>query len=166
MKLKKTVLLTCCLIVLGIISACGPVNASPPTTEKPVPTTPTTEQIPLLTITYHNGTCEYDGPESVDNFKAKLKIINDDENLSSSNDLTVSVVYLEEGKTIEDLRAWKEHSHPQWASIIGTKSLEEDVTEGEYDIYLPEETFYFICFFEGAQLGVQGPVYWGKKPIE
>ena len=160
MRFNFNTQVVCCLVFLVLLNACAPINTPPPTA---VPPTATAEPLPLLTITFRNGTCEYEGPASIESFKARLKIVDQEEDSMVAGGTTVSIITLEEGKSLEDLKSWPEHYNPQWATIFATKGLDENELVGEFDVYLPEETIYISCFDDDVKVGVQGPVYWGDE---
>ena len=147
----------------AFLSACS--SAAPPlATETPVPATPTTEQIPLLTITFRNGTCEYDGPVSVNSFKVRLKVLVNEDFTEAANGVAVAAVTLQEGKGVEDLQAWTDTVGPPWATNVDVKETRGQ-KETEFTLYIPEETFYFACILPDREIGAVGPVYWGdSKP--
>lgn len=158
MKTKYTVVLTCSLIVLVMLSACGPVKTPTLATEEPVPATPIAEQVPLLTITFRNGTCDYDGPSDIPAGMVKMKLIIEEDNEEAMQGVAVVTATLEEGKTIEDLRAWPSTDQPPWTNILALYELFPGALEKEFTLRIPAGSAYFVCFYPEAKIGAHGPL--------
>ena len=150
------------LFAVLILSACSSASPPPPATNTPVPATPTTEQTPLLTITFRNGTCDYDGPVSVNSFKIKLKVVIDEDFTEAADGVAIAAVTLQEGKTVADLQAWTGKVGPPWATNVDVKETMGQ-KETEFTLYIPEETIYFACILPEGEIGAVGPVYWGDS---
>lgn len=141
------------VVMLGFLltSGCTSPKASPTAT-------PTKETNPLLTFTFRDGTCEYDGPSSVEAGMVKLKIVIEEGNQDAMDGVAVITVKLREGKTISDLQAWPSMDKPPWADIVAINELFPGPMEKEFSLRVSNESVYFVCFHPEAKIGALGPV--------
>jgi hypothetical protein len=152
-------------VALLLLAACG---AAQPTATVVPPTEP--PAIPVdtpavaadtntgITLTFEGDQCVYHGPERVP--AGQITVTLDVKDQSSGNAYAVSAYTLEEGKTIEDLRAWTSaDSSPLWGHFHGRV----DATGGkaqETTIILFEGPFFLSCatFPPNQVTDVLGPI--------
>jgi len=137
------------------------------TTEKPtqtlVPTptaepSPTVAPAPMLTFTFKDGTCFYEGPTSINTRNVKLRLVIEEGNPDAMDGVAVVTASLRENKTIEDLQAWPNMDQPPWLDVIALNELFPGPMEKEFSIRLPEKPAYFVCFHPTAKIGAIGPI--------
>ncbi len=170
--MKSNVLLSCVMVVMvSLLSACisPSSNQSVTPTDNVIPTktlepavevepSPTVEPIPILTFTFKDGTCFYEGPTSVNTRDVKLKLIIEEGNQDAMDGVAVVTATLQNDKTIDDLKAWPSTDQPPWLNVIALSELFPEPIEKEFSIRLPEEPAYFVCFHPTAKVGAIGPV--------
>jgi len=128
------------------------------TSPKESPTaTPTKDSRPLLRVTFKDGTCFYDGPTKLTTTKVNLKLIIEEGNEDAMSGVAVVAVTLNEGKTIEDLRAWPSTDPPTWLSIISMYELFPGPLEKDFSLRLPSESVYFVCFHPDMKISLSNP---------
>ena len=178
---SKMILSFLVLIVLSLLSACvssnpnqsitptkeitptkyiTATNVPTKTTEPTATATPSATEIPkpLLSFTFREGTCFYEGPTSINTRDVKLKIIIEEGNPDAMDGVAIVTASLREEKSIEDLQAWPSTDQPPWLDVISLSELFPGPMEKEFSVRLPEEPAYFVCFHPTAKIGAIGPV--------
>ena len=180
--MKSKVYLCCAVfIVVTLLSACNSSSPNqsltltnnviptktitatqkPTQTPEPTPTkepSPTTVPAPMLTFTFKDGTCFYEGPTSVTTRDVKLRIVIEGGNPDAMDGVAIVTSTLRENKTIDDLEAWPSIDQPPWLDVIALSELFPEPMEKEFSIRLPEEPAYFVCFHPTAKIGAKGPI--------
>jgi hypothetical protein len=112
-----------------------------------------------LTTTFKNNKCTYDGAKSVAAGEVSFIMVDKNRDLNAA----MIVLTLDEGKTVEDLKALPTNTgeDPQWTHRVG--AAERHVYPGEsYTFKATIETgpIYMICFSGSPELisGVLGPI--------
>ena len=139
------------------------ITATQKPTQTPEPTpskepSPTTASAPMLTFTFKDGTCFYEGPTSVTTRDVKLRIVIEGGNPDAMDGVAIVTSTLRENKTIDDLEAWPSIDQPPWLDVIALSELFPEPMEKEFSIRLPEEPAYFVCFHPTAKIGAKGPI--------
>jgi hypothetical protein len=112
-----------------------------------------------LTITFRDNQCTYDGAKSVVSGEVSFTMVDKNQDF----DAAMIVLTLDEGKTIEDLKALppNQGEDPLWSHRVG--EADRHVHPGErYTFKATIETgpIYLICFSGSPELisGVLGPI--------
>jgi hypothetical protein len=112
-----------------------------------------------LTVTFKNNQCSYNGTMAITAGEISFIMVNKNQDL----DAAMIVLTLDEGKTIEDLKALLPNTgeDPRWSHRVG--EAERHVRLGErYTFKATIETgpIYLVCFSGSPELitGVLGPI--------
>ncbi len=154
-KMKSHIVLW--LIVILLLSACGK-NDKPVPVGEPISATATTEPVPVLVFTFRNGTCDLEGPSSINSGPIKMKIVIEEGNEEAMQGVAVVTATLDESKTIADLEAWPSTDKPPWANIISLNEHFPGSLEKEFSVRISSGPAYFVCFLPDAKIGAHGPL--------
>jgi len=112
-----------------------------------------------LTITFRDNQCTYDGAKSVASGEVSFTMVDKNQDL----DAAMIVLSLDEGKTIEDLKALppNQGGDPLWSHRVG--EADRHVRPGErytFKATIDTGPIYLICFSGSPELisGVLGPI--------
>jgi hypothetical protein len=146
---NRFVVLFSITVALLLLAACGaaqPMSTTVPATEPPAPTEippSPTEAVTGITVTFEGDQCVYHGPERVPAGQIPLTL--DVRDQSAREAYAVAAYTLEEGKTIEDLRAWTSaNSSPLWGHFHGRVDATAGMAQ-ETTIILYEGPFFLSC---------------------
>jgi hypothetical protein len=96
-----------------------------------------------ITVTFEGDKCAYHGPERVS--AGQITVTLDVRDQSADIAYAVAVYTLDEGKTIEDLRAWTSATHsPLWGHFHGRVDATGGMAE-EINVILLEGPFFLSC---------------------
>lgn len=112
-----------------------------------------------ITVTFEGDQCVYHGPERVPAGQISLTL--DVRDQSAHEKYWVIAYTLDEGKTIEDLRAWKSVGHsPLWVGFHGMLDEQPAGTMQETTIIVFEGPLFLACITEppGYITDVLGPI--------
>jgi hypothetical protein len=153
------------IMVALLMAACGAAEPTamvvPPTEPPAIPTdTPpaAADTNTGITVTFEGDQCVYHGPERV--LAGQIPLTLDVRDQSSGNAYAVAYYTLEEGKTIEDLRAWTSaDSSPLWSHFHGRVDATGGTSQ-EDNIILFEGPFFLSCatFPPNQVTDVLGPI--------
>jgi hypothetical protein len=144
------VVLLSLIVALALLAACGaaqPTATMVPPTEPPVIPTDTppaaADTNVGITLTFEGDQCVYHGPERVP--AGQIPVTLDVKDQSSGKTYSVAYYTLEEGKTIEDLRAWTSaDSSPLWGHFHGRVDATGGTSQ-EDNIILFEGPLFLSC---------------------
>jgi pyrimidine-specific ribonucleoside hydrolase len=145
------------IVLLLSLTLVGCINKSTPL---PTPT-PTLSPVPLLTFTFRNGTCDYEGPDKLDAGKITLKFSIEEGNTDAMDGVAVVGATIDEGKTFADLDEWPSTDQPPWVDVVSFNEFfptGNDELDKEFSIRLSEGPVFFVCFFPDAKIGTHGPL--------
>jgi len=124
---------------------------------------------PTFTLTINEKDCTYEGPSKMSegDFAINL-VINEQKNTETG----YSLFTLEDGKTIEDVRAWQSVDQPPWVITIanvhemagGTHTYSYNTTSFTQNARYTGGPYYLVCFRTDpdtgntSALGVFGPI--------
>jgi hypothetical protein len=139
------------LVVAAVVTACGGAQA----TLTPEPSG--------ITVRFDGETCVYHGPARVPT--GRIPVVLDVQDQTSHEEYSMGVATLDEGKTLEDLKAWPWTSGaPLWLHDHGGVGAEQGAT-GETTVTLFEGPLYIVCFTASPDrvAGVLGPIAIGEQ---
>lgn len=112
------------------------------------------------TLTFESNGCTYSGPKTIEKDATLTWVINDD----SQDDYAYVVMFLEKGKSIDDVVSWHSGNQPSWATILyweqadfGNQTKTKQFNLGANAAY-KGEPIYLVCFFGEAKVGQAGPI--------
>ena len=159
------VVLLLLIVALALLAACGaaqPTATIVPPTEPPVIPTDTpavaADTNTGITLTFEGDQCVYHGPERVP--AGQITVTLDVKDQSSGNAYAVFAYTLEEGKTIEDLRAWTStDSSPLWGHFHGRVDATGGTSQEDNIILFRGPLFLSCATFPPNQVtDVLGPI--------
>jgi hypothetical protein len=165
MNSKYCFVLFSMLVALLLLAGCGAAQPTatmvPPTEPPAIPTdTPpaTAETNTGITVTFEGDQCVYHGPERIP--AGQIPVTLDVKDQSARERYKVIAYTLDEGKTIEDLRAWTSVGHsPLWGHFHGMLD-EPRGTLQETTIILFEGPLFLACITDPPNyiIDVLGPI--------
>jgi hypothetical protein len=184
---KETIMKRVLLFVaiLFVMASCQPVPTPIPPTETLLPTAttipptntpippptaipPTNTPIPLstLTLTIKENNCSFEGPGTVPHTVLTINLIMDEQKPTESG---YALFTLEEGKTIEDVKALTDVNPPSWVNVIhGVHEYTNGMHTYTYNYanVTTDQTLYLVCFRADPDTGVIAKVGGPFGPIE
>jgi hypothetical protein len=147
-----------------------PTYTSLPPTATPEPTnTPSPTPMPILNLIINENECTLNGPMTIPDGEFMIKLVINEQQATESG---YALVTLEDGKTIEDLKAWPTAAQPPWVVLLdgvhelmgGTHTYTYNPTEFTYNANYHGGPYYLACFRANpdteiiAKIGAFGPI--------
>jgi hypothetical protein len=112
-----------------------------------------------LTVTFEGNLCTYDGPKAIP--AGENSVIMDVKDQSKES-YAVFILTLDQGKTLDDLKALPaDADHPSWSHIVGGSEEGRPGKRNTFKVTVEKEPIYLVCVAPappGLIVGVLGPV--------
>lgn len=111
-----------------------------------------------MTITFAGETCTYDIPKQLHAGKITVNWIVEPKD---HEEFGLAFLTLNNGKTVNDLKAWRGNNPPDWSQLF---ALRDALPDSRSTVVADVETgpFYLVCFHADTTVGVLGPIEVGK----
>jgi hypothetical protein len=154
------------LTVIAIVLALFVVGCSSPSPTVPVPPTATPVP-PSMTVAFAGGTCTYDGPKAVP--AGPINVIMDVKD-QDREAYALVIVTLDQGKTINDMKAWMPSTaQPSWAQIVAENEEGLPGKRNTFAAWISSDTvakgaIFLACFSKPPEvsIGALGPIEVGN----
>ena len=153
--MKNTFWLFICLFIMTV--SCQPVPTALPPTSTPLPTPTATAALPpAFTVTIMGTKCTLDGPMTVPFGKFTIKLVIEKQKIS---EMGYGLVTIDEGKTLEDLKA-ATAAQPAWVHRLAGEHRLEGTSSRAFDLakmpaFYKGEPFYVVCFYTDPELSLR-----------
>ena len=127
------------------------------------------QPVPKMTVKFTETSCAYDGPSAIPFGKFTVDWVVSDR---KHNKTGLVILTLADGKTIDDLRAYRGSEAPAWAHVLWTDEENAFVLDAarsyshEHDLRSQAnyqgDPLYMVCGNEQGMTAALGPIQVGK----